>query len=99
MARAIAIPQSGISRLEGRNMHHAHRYISPLFLAAALATPAVIMDAAGPQGASVHVALGGTTMKFLGRGSKPFRPGLDAEPVVAATWCGGFRTVKGHRMF
>ena len=99
MARAIAIPQSGISRLEGRNMHHAHRYISSLFLAAALATPVVIMDAAGPQGASVHVAFGGATMKFIGRGSKPFRPGSDAETVAAATWGGGFRTVKGHRMF
>jgi hypothetical protein len=99
MATAIAIPQSGISRLEGRNMHHAHSYISPQFLADALATPVVIMDAAGPQGASAHVAFSGTTMKFIGRGSKPLRPGSDAETVAAATWDGGFRTVKGHRMF
>jgi hypothetical protein len=35
-------------------MHPAHRYISTLFLAAALATPAAMM-AAEPQAASVQV--------------------------------------------
>ena len=52
---ATATPQSGISDLEDYNMYHAHRYISTLFLAAALATPVAIMAAAKPQNASVQI--------------------------------------------
>jgi hypothetical protein len=52
---ATAIPTSEISDWEDYNMHHAHRYISSLFLAAALATPVAIMAAAGPQDARVEV--------------------------------------------
>ena len=36
-------------------MHHAHRYITSLFLAAALAAPVAIMAAPAPQDASVQV--------------------------------------------
>ncbi len=36
-------------------MHHARRYITPLFLAAALATPAAIMAMPTPQNASVQI--------------------------------------------
>jgi hypothetical protein len=41
--------------LEGYDMHCAHRYISSLFLAAALATPVAIMAAAEPQDARDQV--------------------------------------------
>jgi len=41
--------------MEDNNMHHAHRYISSLFLAAALATPAAMMASPEPQNANVQV--------------------------------------------
>jgi hypothetical protein len=36
-------------------MYHAHRYISALFLAAALATPVAIVAAAEPQSVQIRV--------------------------------------------
>ena len=50
---STATPQSGI-RTWRINMHHARRYITSPFLAAALATPAAIMAMPKPQNASVQ---------------------------------------------
>jgi hypothetical protein len=54
---SAAIPKAEIEfdrNLGDHKMHRVHRYVSSLFLAAALATPVAIM-AAQPQDASVQV--------------------------------------------
>jgi hypothetical protein len=44
-----AIPRADILHLEDYNMHLANRYITSLFLTAALATPVVMMAIPSPQ--------------------------------------------------
>jgi hypothetical protein len=49
------IPTPEISDLEDYNMHRAHRFISSLFLAAALAAPVATIASPGAQNASVQL--------------------------------------------
>jgi hypothetical protein len=52
---AMAIPRAEMPDLEEYNMHSAHRYITSLFLTAALVMPVAMMAAPAPQRASVQV--------------------------------------------
>jgi hypothetical protein len=66
-------------------MCHAHRYISSLLLAAALAAPVAIMAAPGPQDASVQI-------RFYDRSHKDYHNWDDRE---SHAW--GIFLSKNHR--